>query len=75
MEKNGLLQADSPWRTDTLARSASISYNKSFGFAVAAGEIFNAYATEADAIINLDLDACGKKDQSLQTVPAAPGYQ
>jgi hypothetical protein len=75
MGKSGMLEADSPWRTDTLARSKSISYNKKFGFAVAAGQAYNSYATGVDAITGLDLDACGEKNHSLQTAPAAPGYQ
>ena len=73
-EVGGMLQEDSPWRTDSAARSEVISYNKSFGFDVATGGTFNSYAQEGDAINRLDLEACGKTEEHLRTGPIAPGY-
>ena len=73
-ETGGMLQDDSPWRTDIAARSASISYNRPLGFSVAAGGSYNSYATQGDAITMLDLDICGKKGENFKTRPIAPGY-
>jgi 3-mercaptopyruvate sulfurtransferase SseA len=73
-EIGGMLQEDSPWRMDNAARSELISYNKSFGFDVATGGMFNSYAQEGDAINRLDLEACGKTEENLRTGPIAPGY-
>lgn len=73
-EIEGMLQEDSPWRTDSAARSELISYNKSFGFNVATGGIYNSYATHGDDINKSDLEVCGKKGEKLRTGPIAPGY-
>jgi rhodanese-related sulfurtransferase len=73
-ETGGMLQKDSPWRTDIAARSESISYNKSGGFTVAEGASFNSYATHGDDINRMDLELCGKTGENLITRPAAPGY-
>lgn len=70
----GMLQEDSPWRTDSAAHSEAISYNKDMGFAVAGGKTYNSYAQQGDAINRADLKVCGKTEENLKTVPIAPGY-
>jgi 3-mercaptopyruvate sulfurtransferase SseA len=70
----GMLPDDSPWRTDTPARSAAITYNKPQGLAVAAGEGVNPYTQHGSGVNILDMATCGRKGEKLQTLPVAPGY-
>ncbi len=73
-ENGGMLQDDSPWRTDIAARSEAITYNKPHGFSPAGEDSYNSYAKHGNAINRTDLDVCGKTGAKLKTAPAAPGY-
>jgi 3-mercaptopyruvate sulfurtransferase SseA len=73
-EIGGMLQEDSPWRTDSASRSESISYNRPRGFIVTTGGTNNSYATKGDAINRVDLEVCGKTGADLKTIPITPGY-
>lgn len=51
--EGGALPADSPWRTDTAARSDSITYNQDAGQTVEplpSGDIVDAYAPYANLV-------------------------
>jgi 3-mercaptopyruvate sulfurtransferase SseA len=72
--QGGMLQEDSPWRTDMTTRSESITYNKPNGYPLATGGKYNSYAQQGDAISRSDLAVCGKTGENLKTVPPAPGY-
>ncbi len=70
--KDGALKANSPWRTDTLARSAAITYNKDAGKPVEKMTSANSFSLRADLVNVTDANACGGGQGS--SGPTAPGY-
>jgi hypothetical protein len=69
--KDGALKADSPWRTDTAARSAIITYNIDAGKTVYKLTGADSYSLRADQVNVTDSNACGGPQA---TGPVAPGY-
>jgi len=69
--KDGGLKASSPWRTDTAARSAAITYNKDAGKTVEKLTGANSFALRADMVNLTDSIACGGGGGGG---PVAPGY-
>lgn len=70
--KDGGLTADSPWRTDTAARSESITYNKDAAKLVYILTGANSYALRADMVNVTDSSICGGGTPGGP--PVAPGY-
>ncbi len=70
--KDGGLAANSPWRTDTAARSEAITYNKDAGKLVYLLTGANSYSLRADGVNLTDSSSCG--GGSGGTPPIAPGY-
>lgn len=70
--KDGGLKADSPWRTDTAARSAVITYNKDADKTVEKLTSANSYALRADMVNLSDSIACGGGGGGGG--PITPGY-
>lgn len=70
--KDGGLAANSPWRTDTLARSGVVTYNVDNGFVVEKLTGANSFALRADEVNVTDAAACGGGGDAGG--PAAPGY-
>ncbi len=71
--KDGALKADSPWRTDTAARSEAITYNKDAGKTVYKATA-DSYALRADGVNVTDSSVCGGGAATLGGSPVAPGY-
>jgi hypothetical protein len=69
--KNGGLKANSPWRTDTAARSQAITYNSDAGKTVEKLTGANSFALRADMVNLTDSIACGG---AAPSGPTAPGY-
>lgn len=69
--KDGGLRANSPWRTDTAARSEAITYNKDAGRTVEKMTGANSFALRADLVNLTDSLACGGGEA---VGPVAPGY-
>ena len=67
--KDGGLKANSPWRTDTAARSEAITYNKTAGKTVEKLTNANSFALRADMVNLTDSIACGGGGSSGPTVP------
>ncbi len=72
--KLGGLTADSPWRTDTAARSAAITYNKDAGKPVEQLVGASPYALRADGVNVADGSVCGGGPSAPGGAPVAPGY-
>jgi hypothetical protein len=70
--KDGGLKANSPWRTDTAARSAAITYNKDAGKTVEKLTGANSYALRADMVNLTDSITCGGGGGGGG--PITPGY-
>ena len=70
----GMLEKDSPWRTDTLGRSESITLNKPNGFRVDSRGHYNSFAKQADEINRHDSAICGGAAKGSAIGPIAPGY-
>lgn len=70
--KDGALKANSPWRTDTAARSQAITYNKDNSIAVDKINGADSYALRADMVNLTDSIACGGSGDGKG--PIAPGY-
>ncbi len=71
VSSGGNLPDNSPWRTDTAARSASVTLNNAT-FTVEPLVGANAYALRADAVNVTDSSACGGGGGGGG--PVAPGY-
>jgi hypothetical protein len=72
--KDGGLTADSPWRTDTTARSEAITYNKDAGKLVYQLTGADSYALRADVVNVTDSSSCGGGSGTPGGSPVAPGY-
>jgi len=70
----GRLEKGSPWRTDTLGRSESITFNKPNGFLADSGGFYNSFAKQADEINRHDSTVCGATIKGSDLGPVAPGY-
>lgn len=70
--KDGALKANSPWRTDTTARSEAITYNKDAGKTVEKLIGAGSYALRADMVNLTDSIACGGGGGGGG--PITPGY-
>ncbi|NOR26027.1 MAG: hypothetical protein GQ542_16910, partial [Desulforhopalus sp.] len=70
----GLLEKGSPWRTDTLGRSESITLNKPNGFRVDSRGHYNSFAKQADEINRHDSTICGGAAKDSGIGPIVPGY-
>ena len=73
-DTGGLLEKDSPWRTDTLRHSESITFSKPNGFVVDSSGSYNSFAKQADEINRYDSDICGGAPKNSDIGPVAPGY-
>jgi hypothetical protein len=71
--KDGGLAANSPWRTDTPARSGVVTYNVDNGFEVEKLTGANSFALRADMVNVTDSAACGVGG-GTGGAPIAPGY-
>ena len=69
--KSGALKADSPWRTDTTARSGVITYNVDNAKTVEKLTVADSYALRGDLVNLTDSNACGG---GASPGPIAPGY-
>jgi hypothetical protein len=72
--EDGGLTADSPWRTDTAARSEAITYNKEAGKTVFKLTGADSYALRADLVNVTDSSVCGGGTSTPGGSPVAPGY-
>jgi hypothetical protein len=72
--EDGGLKADSPWRTDTAARSEAITYNKEAGKPVFVLTGADSYALRADGVNVVDSSSCGGGSGTPGGSPIAPGY-
>jgi len=70
---DGSLDPASPWRTDTAARSESITYNKPNAFTVEPVDPANSFALRGDMVNVTDTAICGPGGSPPGT-PIAPGY-
>jgi hypothetical protein len=71
--KDGGLAANSPWRTDTPARSGVVTYNVDNAFEVEKLTGANSFALRADLVNVTDAAVCGGGGGNGGG-PIAPGY-
>ncbi len=71
--EDGALAPNSPWRTDTAARSEAITYNKEAGKTVYKATA-DSYALRADGVNVADSSICGGGAAAPGGSPVAPGY-
>jgi len=71
--EDGALAPNSPWRTDTAARSEAITYNKEAGKTVYKATA-DSYALRGDGVNVTDSSVCGGGTSAPGGSLVAPGY-